>query len=269
MQQEDLNMFWKNLFKKIKGKEIREELIREINDSMVIVPEGSFLMGSNDGEDDERPVHNVLIDSFYMSKYVITQKQWYEVMETKPWLGIKYVCEMDRCPVVNVSWYDARNFIDALNKAADKKFRLPTEAEWEYCCRAGNSNAFAFGVLKINLPKYAWYYENAFKRGEMYAHEVGTRKPNKWGLYDMQGNVYEWCSDWYRRNYYNKSPISNPPGPIYSEYKSVRGGDWARNEYFLRIASRRQYSPHHKDSYVSFRLAMDIEKSGDMEGQNA
>ena len=252
-------MFLKQLLKKIKGKELSEALIRALVSQMVVIPRGSFLMGSNDGEDDERPIHNVLIERFYLSRFVVTQEQWYGVMGTKPWLGLKYVCEMDRCPAVNISWYDAGNYLDKLNRASGKKFRLPTEAEWEYACRAGASNSLAHGVLKFNLPRYAWYYDNAFKKGEMHGHEVGTRKPNKFGLYDMQGNVYEWCADWYRKKYYNKSPINNPPGPIYSQYKSVRGGDWARTDYFLRIASRRHYSPHHKDSYVGFRVALDAE----------
>jgi formylglycine-generating enzyme required for sulfatase activity len=248
--------FFKNFFKKGKGTELTEAFIEEIVGDMVEIPAGSFLMGSNEGEDDERPIHNVLIDRFYLSKYVVTQKDWYHVMGTKPWERLKFVKEGDRYPAVNVSWYDVRTYIDELNKVGKKKFRLPTEAEWEYACRAGASSAFAHGVLKFNLPKLAWYYENAFKKGEMYAHEVGALKPNKWGLFDIQGNVYEWCSDWYRRNYYNKSPISNPPGAFYGKYKSVRGGDWARTDYFLRIASRRHYSPHHKDSNIGFRPAM-------------
>ncbi len=257
-------MLFKNLFKRIKGKNLPEGFIEEILGNMVEIPAGSFLMGSHEGEDDERPIHNVLIDRFYLCKYVVTQEEWYIVMETKPWEGLKFVYEADRCPVVNISWYDAREYIEELNrlnKASDKKFRMPTEAEWEYACRAGTSNAFAYGVLKINLPKYAWYYDNAFRKGELNAHEVGTRKPNKFGLCDMQGNVYEWCSDWYRRNYYNKSPIDNPPGPHYGQYKSVRGGHWAHTEYFLKIACRGHYSPHHKDSYVGFRLAMDADEA--------
>lgn len=249
--------FFKNFFKKGKGTEVTEAFIEEILGNMVEIPGGSFSMGSNEGEDDERPVHNVLIDCFCLCKYVVTQKEWYDVMGTKPWKSLKFVKEGERFPAVNVSWYDARAYIDEINNVSKKKFRLPTEAEWEYACRAGADLEYSHGVFKLNLPHYAWYYENAFKKGEMYAHEVGLLRPNKYGLYDIQGNVYEWCSDWYRRNYYNKSHIHNPPGAIYGQYKSVRGGDWARGDYFLRIASRRHYSPHHKDCNVGFRLAMD------------
>lgn len=255
-------MFFKKLFKKIKGRELPESFIEGILAGMTAVPAGSFLMGSNEGEDDERPIHNVLINHFLLSKYVVTQGEWYIVMGTKPWEGLKYVRNADRCPAVNINWYQARAYIEELNKSAKlagKKFRLPTEAEWEYACRADAANAFAHGVFKFNLTGYAWYYDNAFKKNEMYAHEVGTRKPNRWGIYDMQGNIFEWCRDWYRRNYYAKSPIDNPPGSLYGDYKVVRGGDWAHTDYFLRIASRGHHSPHHKDAFVGFRLAMNAD----------
>ena len=249
-----------------KGKELSKEFIRELIGNMVKIPGGSFLMGADEGESDERPIHNVLIDGFFLGRHVITQGQWTEVMETAPWENLKYICIHDRCPAVNINWYDVKTFIERLNKFSRQTFRLPTEAEWEYACRAGSSPAFHYGIFKFNLHKYAWYYENAFKKGEMYAHEVGTRKPNKWGLYDMQGNIYEWCSDWYRSNYYNKSQLDNPRGPLYGDAKVVRGGDWSRTDYFLRVTSRRHYSPHHKDAHVGFRLAMD---AADMEKNNA
>jgi sulfatase modifying factor 1 len=257
-------MIFSKLFKKIKGRELPEPFIEGILANMAPIPAGSFLMGSNEGEDDERPIHNVLINHFFLGKYAVTQGEWYTVMETRPWEDIKYIHNADRCPAVNINWYQARAYIEELNKLeklAGKKFRLPTEAEWEYACRADTANAFAHGVFKFNLSSYAWYYDNAFKKKELYAHEVGTRRPNRWGLYDMQGNVYEWCSDWYRRNYYAKSPIDNPPGSLYGDYKVVRGGDWAHTDYFLRVASRGHHSPHHKDAFVGFRLAMDADST--------
>ncbi len=250
-------MAFLNFFRK-KDEKSLIEVADKICGNMVLIPSGSFLMGSNSGEDDERPLHNVLLDGFYLGKYEVTQKEWYNLMKTKPWLDLKYLMDGNNYPVVNVSWYDAREFIKKLNKLTKKKFRLPMEAEWEYACRAGSTSKFFHGSLKLNLHKYAWYYDNAFKKGEMYAHEVGRKKPNKWGLYDMLGNVYEWCSDWYRRNYYNKSPIFNPKGPKFGKGKVVRGGDWSRTDYFLRISSRRYYSHHTKDSYIGFRLARDL-----------
>ncbi len=255
-------MFWKKFFKEFQPRTVDESVIEPIAANMVEVPPGSFLMGSNEGEDDERPIHNVLIEGFKLCMFTVTQKEWFDVMETRPWEDLKYVCIDEQCPAVNISWYDVRAFIEVLNRSSPMTFRLPTEAEWEYACRAGASSAFAHGALRFNLPRYAWYYDNAFKKGEMYAHKVGTRRPNKWGLFDMQGNVYEWCNDWFRRNYYNKSSINNPLGPIYGQYKVVRGGDWARTDYFLRIASRRHYSPHHRDSYLGFRLVLETDKNG-------
>ena len=248
-------MFLDFLFGRSSGPEPDQELLDAIASDMVDIPGGSFLMGSNDGEDDERPIHNVLLEAFTINKYEVTQKQWFEVMGTEPWKDLKYINVGENCPVVNVDWYDVRDFLRRLNRFSHRHYRLPTEAEWEYSCRAGSTSKFSHSSLKMNLAQYAWFYDNAFKKGDMHAHEVGKRKPNKWGLYDMMGNVYEWCSDWYSRNYYNKSPIQNPKGPKYGSYKSVRGGDWARTEYFLRVASRRYYSPHYKDVNVGFRLA--------------
>ena len=251
-------MIFKKLFNKKRWDKFRKDLTQGIIGNMLFIPSGSFLMGSNNGEMDERPVHNVLIDSFYMGEYEITQKEWYEVMETKPWENLKYAKSGDKYPVVNVSWYDVKDFIEKLNNLTRKNFRLPTEAEWEYACRAGSSSKFFHGSLKYGLSNFAWYYDNAFKKDEMYGHEKGKKAPNKWGLYDMLGNVYEWCSDWYGNDYYNKSPVNNPKGPRYGSHKVIRGGDWSRTDYFLRVSSRRYYSPHSKDSFIGFRIVMDI-----------
>jgi formylglycine-generating enzyme required for sulfatase activity len=254
------NMVLEFLFKGKERKIRQENIVAEFNEHMIMIPGGSYLMGSNDGEDDERPIHNVLIDSFCLGKYEVTQRQWIEVMNTKPWEKLEYLCEGDNFPAVNVNWYDVKHFIRKLNHISNEHFRLPTEAEWEYACRAGTTSKYAHGSLRMGLSHYAWYYDNAFKKDECHAHEVGKLKPNKWMLYDMMGNVYEWCSDWYSRNYYNKCPVCNPKGPMYGKYKVVRGGDWARTDYFLRTASRRYYSPHYKDINVGFRLAKNVEK---------
>ncbi|MCP5045896.1 MAG: formylglycine-generating enzyme family protein [bacterium] len=243
------------LFGRKKEPEPGGEFIESVGQDLVPIKGGSFLMGSNDGEDDERPIHNVLVEDFMIGKYEVTQEQWFGVMGTKPWEGLKSVSPGDRRPVVNVDWYDARNFVRQLNKLSGLHYRLPTEAEWEYACRAGSASTFSHGPLKEGLSEYAWFYDNAFIKGDRQAHEVGELKPNKWGLYDMLGNVYEWCSDWYRRNHYNKSRVQNPKGAKYGNSKAVRGGDWARTDYFLRVASRRYYSPHYKDLNVGFRIA--------------
>lgn len=260
-------MFLKDYIKKIRGI-INPEILEQINGSMVLIHPGSFLMGSTSGEDNERPIHNVLVDGFHLGKYEVTQEEWFEIMGTRPWHNLRFFFEGDQYPVVNVNWYDVQEFIKKLNNATKKKFRLPTEAEWEYACRADSTTKFYHSSFKLNLHKYAWYHDNAFKNGEMYAHQVGQKRPNQWGLYDMLGNVYEWCSDWYRRNYYNKSPINNPKGPRFGKGKVVRGGDWARTDYFLRVSARRYYSPHNRDSYIGFRLACDLEVQGKREQGN-
>ena len=249
-------------FKRKNPRAYYETLIHEILDEMILIPGGSFLMGATDGEEDERPIHNVLVNSFYLSKYEITLKQWKDLMGTEPVHeeNNRYFKMGNRFPVVNVNWYEAKEFIAKLNDVIGHGFRLPTEAEWEYACRAGSKTKFSHGQLKMGLSQYAWYYDNAFKKGEMYPHEVGTRKPNKFGLYDMMGNVYEWCFDWYGRNYYAESQVQNPQGPVYGSSKVVRGGDWARTDYFLRVTSRRYYSPHYRDVNVGFRLARNVEK---------
>lgn len=254
-------MILRNILKRFSVRKAVPEVVEALVNNMVKIPPGSFLMGSHEGEDDERPIHNVLLDGFLLGKTPVVQGEWEAVMGTCPWADVRFVKNDPRCPAVNINWYQAREFIERLNLSGPYLFRLPTEAEWEYACRAGGAFTFAYGVLKFNLPKYAWYYENAFNRGEMYAHPVSQKRPNAWGVYDMQGNVCEWCSDWYRRNYYHNSPIDNPPGPDYGEYKVIRGGSWAMTDYFLRIASRRRHSPHHSDAFTGFRLAMQEKKS--------
>lgn len=249
-------MIFERFFRTKKTKIHYDDLIGHIMERMVAVPGGSFLMGSNEDEKDEHPVHNVLLDPFYIGKYTVTQYQWSELMETTPWKGLKFVKEGINYPAVNISWYEAKEFLSKLSELSNREFRLPTEAEWEYACRAGTHTKFAHGNLKLNLAHYAWYYENAFKKEEMYPHEVGTRKPNKWGIHDMMGNIYEWCGDWYSKHYYAKSPVLNPPGPMYGTNRIVRGGDWAHTDYFLRASSRNDYSPHHKDNNLGFRIIM-------------
>ncbi len=253
-------MFLKNFFKGYQTSTVSEHIINRIKENMVTIPAGSFLMGSNEGEDDESPIHNILLDEFKLSKFVISQEVWEEVMETRPWKKQMFTMDKYGYPAVNITWYKVQEFIDRLNNNCNEKLRLPTEAEWEYACRAGIPETSPYGVSRDELANYAWFYDNAFKAAKMSPQPIAKLSPNKWGLYDMQGNVYEWCMDWFRRNYYNKSPLYNPPGPRYGKYKVVRGGDWARTDYFLRIASRRHYTPHHKDPFIGFRLAMSIKE---------
>jgi len=210
---------------------------------LVYVPAGSFQMGSPDSEqgrnDSEGPVHTVELDGFWMAKYEVTQEQYEAVMGKNPsnFKGAKNPVEM-------VSWNDAADFCrklaDKVGRAsspasAGRTFRLPTEAEWEYACRAGSTTRFCFGDSDNGLDEYAWYTANSGSK----AHPVGEKKPNEWGLYDMHGNVWEWCGDWYAE--YGAGSAKNPQGPSSGEGRVLRGGSWIHNPYSCRSASRVRY----------------------------
>ena len=169
----------------------------------VYIPAGMFMMGSPENEEgrlsDEGPQREVTISrGFYLGKYVVTQGQWEAVMGARPWRGKDNVKEHPDHPAVFVSWGNARAFIRKLNAQANRAlYRLPTEAEWEYACRAGTTTSWSFGDDESKLGDYAWYEVNAWDAGFEYAQPVGTKKPNPWGLYDMHGNVREWVQDLY------------------------------------------------------------------------
>ena len=235
----------------------KSEICDAILDNMKFIEGGSFLMGSDSGDSEEYPVHNVLLDPFHIGAYVVSQYEWKSVMGTAPWNGVRSVAEGNAYPAVEINYYEAKLFIEKISRITDRKFRLPTEAEWEYACRAGSHTKYYFGSMKSSLGKYAWFYENAFRQNIMHPMERGLKKPNSWGLYDMLGNVYEWCSDWFSNTYYNRSPVNNPKGPKYGSHRVSRGGDWARTDHFIRCAARRCYSPHFRDASIGFRLVMD------------
>ena len=209
---------------------------------MVWIPSGTFMMGSPSSEagrdDDEGPVHEVKISKgFYLGKYEVTQGQWEAVMETTPWRGEDYVRTGSAYPAVYVSWNDAQEFIGRLNAAVGSEvYRLPTEAEWEYACRAGTITRWSFGNVESQLTHYAWYDANAWDVGEKYGHRVGTKRPNPWGLYDMHGNVWEWVQDWYGD--YSSSSVADPTGPSAGSDRVVRGGDFYNDAQYVRSANR-------------------------------
>ena len=184
----------------------------------VLIPEGSYMMGSNDGYDDEKPVHQVKISRpFYLGKYPVTQAQWQTVMGNNP----SHFKGASR-PVEQVSWNEVQEFITKLNEleGCEGCYRLPTEAEWEYAARAGTTTAYSFGDDVGQLGNYAWYGDNS--NGE--THSVGEKGANLWGLYDMHGNVWEWVQDWYGN--YPEGPLTDPTGPESGSYRVVRGGSW-------------------------------------------
>jgi len=233
-------------------------------DGMVFVQGGTFQMGSNDGDSDEKPVHSVTVDDFYIGKYEVTQKEWKEVMgnNTSKWKG-------DDLPVEKVSWYDAVEFC---NKKSDMEgltrcytgsgkntkcnfsangYRLPTEAEWEYAGRGGSRTAHYKYSGSNNVGDVAWYYSNSSSK----THKVGTKQANELGIYDMSGNVWEWCNDWYDADYYKNSPKNNPQGDSLGKYRVLRGGSWSNFDYNCRVAYRFWNNPDDSDCNYGFRLS--------------
>jgi len=191
------------------------------------IPAGTFMMGSPEDETGRYKYehqHKVTISkAFYMQTTEVTQGQWKAVMGTEPWKGYGNVKYAAYYAATQVTRGDAIVFCEKLSKKEGKTYRLPTEAEWEYACRAGTETAWSFGDDEGSLGDYAWCKENTF--GGQYAHEVGLKKPNAFGLYDMHGNVWEWCHDYYGEDYYKNSPEKDPTGPSdYRSFRVIRGG---------------------------------------------
>lgn len=233
---------------------------------MVRVPAGTFCMGSPEDEagryEHEGPVHEVHISAFEIMRVPVTRRLYTEVMGSN-----RPEAEADERPVTEVSWFEAVQFCNRLserqglipcyhindgrnvtwNVAADG-YRLPTEAEWEYACRAGTQSRFSFGDDEGELGRYAWYSGNAQRE----AHPVGQKEPNPWDLYDMHGNVYEWCWDWLGP--YPDDPQTDPSGPAEGEYRVLRGGSaWNFDPRNLRSASRSRDEPGDRDFSIGFR----------------
>ena len=216
----------------------------------VPIPAGQFRMGSTDheAEIDEQPVHPVHISQpFYLGKYEVTQGQWQEVMGK----SASYFKGDPNQPVENVSWNEVQTFIRKLNaKESGTRYRLPTEAEWEYAARAGSTTAYSFGDEPNQLAEYAWCRQ--LKHNKTY--RVGQLKPNAWGLYDMHGNVWEWVQDTYDGTYYQRSPATDPPDPASSASRVTRGGSWSSDARTCRSASRLELSPDYRGHDLGFRL---------------
>jgi len=216
---------------------------------LVLIPAGEFDMGNPNAigpvTKDEGPVHRVrLTRPFYMGTYEVTQEQWQRLMGTNPshW-------QDPRRPVESISWHDCQEFIRRLNEryAEGLLFRLPTEAEWEYACRAGTETLFHFGeTISTNQVNYrgTQFFNNAPPVGTpKKSLPVGSFSPNAWGLYNMHGNVREWCSDWYTADYYARSPLDDPAGPATGMKRILRGGNWGEEASYCRSAARYYYAP--------------------------
>ncbi len=211
------------------------------------IPPAQFMMGSNDF-DTAQPIHNVTITQpFYLGKYEVTQGEWEAVMENNP---SRFTGDPNR-PVETVSWDDAQEFIQKLNEQErGTSYRLPTEAEWEYACRAGTTTAYSFGDNPSQLGEYAWYRDNSGNK----THPVGQRKPNAWGLYDMHGNVWEWVQDWYGP--YSQEAVIDPQGPNNGEVRVLRGGSFLFGRGNVRCASRNGYLPGGRYDGIGFRVVL-------------
>ncbi|AMV71432.1 protein 3-oxoalanine-generating enzyme family protein [Desulfuromonas sp. DDH964] len=227
----------------------------------VFVKGGCFQMGSNDGEADEKPVHEVCVDDFWMGKFEVTQGQWQKVAGSNP----AFFKKGDNYPVERVSWDDVQDYLRQLNAKSGKNYRLPTEAEWEYAARSGGKQEKFAGLSSdAELFRYANFCDSnctynwrtaSQNDGYKETSPVGNYQPNGLGLYDMAGNVWEWCSDRYGDKYYAQSPRNNPRGPSGGSYRVCRGGCWDVRPAYVRSANRGGRSPGARDDDLGFRLA--------------
>jgi formylglycine-generating enzyme required for sulfatase activity len=243
-------------------KEIFVDLDNGVKLEMVLIPAGEFMMGSPDSDktagNDEKPQHRVRITRpFYLGKYLVTQEQWEAVMGNNP-----SNFEGRKNPVEQVSWDDCQQFLGKLNERfhrphpsplpeGEGEFRLPTEAQWEYACRAGSTAKFCYGDSEAGLSEYAWYGANSGGK----THPVGGKKPNAWGLYDMHGNVWESCQDWYDDGYDGKSATDDPVGPATGSSRVDRGGGWDYVARYCRSARRYSYWPGLRSDHLGLRVS--------------
>ncbi|MGK7946528.1 MAG: bifunctional serine/threonine-protein kinase/formylglycine-generating enzyme family protein [Microcystaceae cyanobacterium] len=243
-------------------KNFTETLPNGVKLKMMAIPAGSFMMGSND-YDNQKPIHQVALQSFYMGKYPITQAQYQAVMGNNP----SYFKNAAKAPLSQggwgvhpveiVSWNDAQEFCRKLSKMTGKTYQLPSESQWEYACRAGSKSKWCFGDNEGQLGEYAWYSENSNHQ----THPVGEKKPNNWGLYDLHGNVWEWCEDDYVDNY-NNAPSD---GTVYKnhslKYYALRGGSYGYDPYACRSAYRNYGPCDLRNLYIGFRIIYNCDKT--------
>ena len=246
-----------------------EELMRVYE----LVPSGEFVIDSSKSSEDiiraydllkiflgrpfkeMQPQHRVQItEPFYLGQTEVTQGQWEAVMETRPWEGKSLCKEGSEYAASFVSWEDAVDFCKKLGRMEGETYRLPTEAEWEYACRADTTTLYSFGDDWSDLADYAWFDGNADGVGEKYAHEVKKKLPNGFGLHDMHGNMWEWCSDWYGRYDHARTSDENPSGPASGSCRVIRGGSWNNPACVCQSSFRFGLSPTFRRSNPGFRV---------------
>ncbi len=230
----------------------RTFIVKGVSFRMVYVQGGTFRMGSNDpwANDDAQPVHSVTLSDYYIGETEVTQQLWRAVMGSNP----SFFTGDSQRPVDGVSWEDCQTFICTLNALTGKNFRLPTEAEWEYAARGGNkSRGYEFSGSNT-LTDVAWYYDNISGT----THPVKQKCSNELGLYDMSGNVNEWCQDWYDSDYYSQSPAYNPTGPSSGSDRVLRGSCWRDLGRWCRVVNRSAIDPSDRggDNAHGLRLAL-------------
>jgi formylglycine-generating enzyme len=249
---------------------------------MVSVEGGTFMMGNNAGSEDEKPLHSVTLNSFYIGKYEVTFRDFKKFVDATGYLtdaeqpdsinfkhglpprganngtwkmystGMPVPPTDSMKPVGNISWYDAVEYLKWLSKKTGKEFRLPTEAEWEYAAKGGNKSKGYKYVGGNNLDEVAWYVGNSDKQ----MHNIGQKMANELGIYDMAGNAQEWCSDWYGETYYKTSAAENPKGPDMGKGRVIRGGSWGSQEDRMRTSYRNRGFPYNSALDFGFRPAI-------------
>jgi formylglycine-generating enzyme required for sulfatase activity len=232
----------------------------DFNLEMVDIPAGKFNMGSNEYED-EKPIHEVIVPAFQIGKYPITQALYQAVMGNNP----SRFSGNPQNPVETVTWFNAQAFCEKLSQLTGKNYRLPTETEWEYACRAGTETLFSFGDDKDKLGDYAWFDGNSNNT----THPVGEKRPNPWGMYDMHGNVWEWCADQHHENYVNKPDNIRENGSLAWRDNNItnkssiirRGGSWCRDPLVCSSAYRGRSVAEICNHDIGFRVVCDLPQS--------
>ncbi len=241
------------LFLQGSSDNLPKEIKTESGVEIILVPGGWFTIGDKQGGMDEKP-HRVYVDSFYIDKYPVTQEEYEKVMGENPSKR-----KGRKNPVEQVRWSDAVRYCNARSRSEGLQpcydletwecnfdangYRLPTEAEWEYACRAGTKTRYSFGDDPRKLKHYGWFKKNSSGR----PHSVGQKFPNPWGLCDMHGNIWEWCDDFYKADYYQESPEKNPKGPKTGDTKVLRGGCWDTSPNSCRSSFRYHENPAYTD----------------------
>ena len=241
--------------------EIPNNFHNTINMEFNLIPAGEFVMGAlpidKEANEEEHPIRKVRITKrFYISKFLTTQANWKSIMKINP----SYFKKLgEDHPIEKVNWFLVQDFINKLNQKENLTpkdgYRLPTEAEWEYVCKAGSLTKYYYGNNPDSLDEFAWFSYSSNRSTKA----VGTKKPNAFGIYDMLGNVKEWCQDWYNPTYYERSPLNDPKGPPKGDYKVTRGGSWHCVPRLTRTTQRSHYTPSSLSFLIGFRVIKQVD----------